>query len=348
MASIRDVAELAGVSTATVSHVINGTRYVSSELTERVRAALLELDYQPDAVARSLRRGETLTIGLIVPSLEIPYFASVAYSIERAASNHGYNIILCNSDWQRSKEVVHLQNLIARRVDGLICISAGMSTDQIEPVVNAGTPVVTFERPLLGSGLDAVSIDNYRGAYSATKHLLELGHRRIAVVTGLSMSTLGSERLKGYQQALLEAGIEADPDLVFSGDYLPKTGRDATEWFLELEAGPTAIFAFNDLMAIGVLQVLSEQGVHVPEGIAVVGFDDIPLSQYTSPALTTIRQPLEEMGNIAVELLLERIWSEEPYEAKHVKLEPKLVIRASTAGPLTLKHDLLQESVTHA
>ena len=348
MASIRDVAELANVSTATVSHVVNGTRYVSPELTERVEAALLELDYQPDAVARSLRRGETLTIGLIVPNLEIPFFASVAYSIERAASSHGYSIILGNSDWEKDRESILLQNLVARQVDGLICISAGMSVAQIEPLVNVGTPVVTFERKLLDSGLDAVSIDNYGGAYTATKHLLELGHRRIAAIQGRRMSIVSEERLEGYHDALRDAGLEPNPDYVFSGDYLPEAGKLAALQILSLQKRPTAIFAFNDLMAMGALRVLGEHGLSVPDEMAVIGFDDIPISQYTTPALTTMRQPLEQMGSLAVDLLLQRIRSEDHYKARHVRLQPELIIRASTGRQTLLQSVPISKSVANA
>jgi LacI family transcriptional regulator len=321
---------------------------VSPELTERVEAALLELDYRPDAVARSLRRGETLTIGLIVPNLEIPFFASVAYSIERAASNHGYSIILGNSDWEQDRESILLQNLISRQVDGLICISAGMSVAQIEPLINVGTPVVTFERKLLDSGLDAVSIDNYRGAYTATGHLLELGHRRIAVITGRALSIVSEERLEGHHDALREAGLEPNPDYVFSGDYLPEAGKLAALQILSLQKRPTAIFAFNDLMAMGALRVLGEHGLSVPDEIAVMGFDDIPICQYTNPALTTMRQPLEHMGWLAVDLLLQRIRSEDHYKARHIRLQPELIIRASTARQTLLQSDPLLKSVANA
>ena len=348
MASIRDVAELANVSTATVSHVVNGTRYVSPELTERVEAALLELDYRPDAVARSLRRGETLTIGLIVPNLEIPFFASVAYSIERAAAACGYSIILANSDWEHDRESILLQNLIMRQVDGLICISAGMSVAQIEPLVNVGTPVVTFERKLLDSGLDAVSIDNYGGAYTATKHLLELGHRRIAAIQGRRMSIVSEERLEGYHDALRDAGLEPNPDYVFSGDYLPEAGKLAALQILSLQKRPTAIFAFNDLMAMGALRVLGEHGLSVPDEMAVIGFDDIPICQYTTPALTTMRQPLEKMGVLAVDLLLQRIRSEDHYKARHVRLQPELTIRASTRRQTLLQSVPISKSVANA
>ena len=331
MASIRDVAELANVSTATVSHVINDTRYVSPQLKERVEAALLELDYHPDAVARSLRRGETLTFGLIVPDLEIPFFASVAYSIERAAAIHGYSIILCNSNWEKDREEVLLQNLIARQVDGLICISAGMNIARIEPIVNVGTPVVTFERKLIDSGLDAVSIDNYQGACIAVKHLLELGHRRIAAITGRAMSLVNEERLEGYFGTLREAGIEPDREYVFAGNYQPESGKRAALQILSLPARPTAIFAFNDLMAIGALRVLGENGVRVPQDISVMGFDDIPICQYANPTLTSVRQPIEEMGSMAVDLLLQRIRSDDHYRASHVRLQPELIVRTSTS-----------------
>lgn len=331
MASIRDVAELAGVSTATVSHVINGTRYVSPELTERVQAILLELNYQPDAVARSLRRRETLTIGLLIPNLEIPFFASVAYSIERAAAEHGYNIILCNSEWQQEKESMHLQGLLARRVDGLICISAGMNAAEIAPFIDEGVPVVMFERQMPGIGLDAVGIDNAKGAYRATRHLLSLGHQRIAVVTGKSISTVSDRRLRGYQQALEETGIDYKKDYVFFGDYLPESGSLAIEHFLSLSERPTAIFAFNDLMALGALQALFRLGIVVPDEMAVVGFDGIVVSQFTSPALTTVKQPLTKMGQTAVSLLMDRIRGQGPEQAQYIELEPELIIRASSA-----------------
>ncbi len=332
---------------ATVSHVINGTRYVSPELTERVRLAMETLSYQPDAVARSLRRRETLTLGLLLPSIEIPFFASVAYSIERAAARQGYNVILCNSDWQPALELQHLNDLLARRVDGLVCISAQMTAAQIDFVVSDGTPVVMFERQMPGIGLDAVEIDNEGGAYEATKHLLDLGHRRLGFIQGRIASTVSDDRLRGSQRALEEAGLVLDPALLYRGDYLPGTGREATTYFLTLDEPPSAIFAFNDMMAFGVLQVLTERGVHVPEQIAVVGFDGIPLTAYTSPALTTVRQPLEEMGRNAVELLLGRIRDEGPEQPQYIRLQPHLIIRDSTVGAFSRRVVPVQERITH-
>ncbi len=315
---------------ATVSHVINSTRYVSPELTERVRVAMQELSYQPDVVARSLRRRQTLTIGLLVPSTEIPFFASVAHSIERAASNKGYNTILCNSEWELTRELSHLGDLMARKVDGLVCISATITSKQIRHVVDSGTPVVMFERQLPHSDLDAVGIDNFQGAYLATRHLLELGHRKLGFIVGLASSSLSIERLEGCSRALAEVGLTLDDAHLFSGDYWPKSGVVATRAALALPDPPTAIFAFNDLMAMGVLQVLSQERLQAPEDMAVVGFDGIPLTQYTSPPLTTVRQPLVEMARAAVDLLLERITGDGPPAAQILHLEPELIVRAST------------------
>lgn len=335
MTTMRNVADHARVSTATVSHVINGTRYVSPELTERVLAAMQELNYQPDAVARSLRRRETLTVGLIIPNTEIPFFAAVAHSIEEAAFHAGYNVILCNSGWNLRRELCYLRDLLARRVDGLVCISLEMTASQIAPMVEAGTPVVMFERRMPGIGLDAVGINNAEGARAAMTHLLELGHRRIGCIRGLGTSSLSGVRLEAYRQLLAEWRIECDPDLVRAGDYQPLSGRVATQELMDLDDPPTAIFALNDMMAIGALQVLHERNLRVPEDVAVVGFDGIPLTQYTSPALTTVAQPVTEMGRAAIELLLARIRGDGPREAQFVVVEPELVVRASTVGSAT-------------
>ncbi len=195
MATIRKVADLAGVSTATVSHVINDTRAVSAPLTARVLNAMEQLDYHPDIIARSLRRRETLTLGLLVPSIEIPFFARVAASVEAAANEAGYSVILCNTGWSLPREVHYLNNLLARRVDGLLCISLAMSAEHIAPVLRRCTPVVVFERTMPGVEVDAVEIDNFQGAYDATAHLLDLGHRRIGCITGLVNSNLNEQRI---------------------------------------------------------------------------------------------------------------------------------------------------------
>jgi LacI family transcriptional regulator len=267
---------------------------------------------------------------LVVPSTEIPFFAAVAYHIERAAHLKGYNVILCNSEWELWRELDHLHDLLARRVDGLVCISAEITADQIEPILEAETPVVMFERQVSGLGLDAVGIDNYCGGYAGTRHLLDIGHCRIAFVEGLPASSVSGERLQGCRHALEEAGLSLDRTLLFRGDYRPESGRRAADAALSLDEPPTAIFAFNDLMALGVLQKLDRHRVRVPEDVAVLGFDGIPLTAYTSPALSTLQQPLAEMGVAAVELLLDRIAGEGPDEPQFIQMMPELIVRDST------------------
>lgn len=332
MATIRDVAQLAGVSTATVSHVLNNTRAVSESSKDRVLAAMEQLNYQPNAVARSLRVSQTLTIGLIVPDVNIPFFAWVARAIEEAARDAGYSVILCNSGWSLAQELTYLDDLRARRVDGLICISVELTSEHIQPLVKRHMPVVWFEQAR-GSGVsDAVVIDNFRGAYEATSHLIGLGHRRIGCILGLGQAQLTSDRIRAYRQALSDSGIAFDEGLLFAGNYVPAAGLAGARQLLSLAQPPSAIFAFNDMMALGALQAASERGLRVPEDLALMGFDGIAMTEYTSPPLTTVQQPIGEMSRIAIEMLLDRINDRAPNESRTVQVQPTLVARASTLG----------------
>jgi LacI family transcriptional regulator len=331
VATIRKVADLAGVSTATVSHVINDTRAVSAPLTARVLNAMEQLDYQPDIIARSLRRRETLTLGLIVPSIEIPFFACVAAGVEAAATNVGYSVILCNTGWSLSREVHYLNNLLARRVDGLLCISLAMSAEHIAPVLRRRTPVVVFERTMPGVEVDAVEIDNVQGAFDATAHLLDLGHRRIGCITGLANSTLNEERILGYRRALTERDIPFDPTLLHTGDYTAAAGVRESLELLRLPEPPTAIFAFNDLMAMGVMRAVQERGLRVPADVAVIGFDGLAITEHCYPPLSTVEQPVAEMSVAAIAMLLDRIKGGAS-PARVQTFVAKLVTRTSTVG----------------
>ena len=331
MATIRKVADLAGVSTATVSHVINDTRAVSGALTTRVLNAMEQLDYQPDIIARSLRRRETLTVGLIVPSIEIPFFARVAAGIEAAANDVGYSVILCNTGWSLSREVHYLNNLLARRVDGLLCISLAMSAEHIAPVLRRRTPVVVFERTMPGVEVDAVEIDNVQGAFDATAHLLDLGHRRVGCITGLPNSNLNEERIHGYRQALTERGIPFDPSLLRTGDYTAAAGVRESLELIRLPEPPSAIFAFNDLMAMGVMQAVQERGLRIPADVAVIGFDGLAITAHCYPPLSTVEQPVAEMSVAAIAMLLDRIKGGAA-PARVQTFAARLVTRASTVG----------------
>ncbi len=333
MATIRTVADLAGVSTATVSHVINETRVVSAPLTARVLDAMEQLHYHPDVVARSLRRRETLTLGLLVPSVEIPFFAVVAKDVEAAASEFGYSVILCNSGWSLDRECQYINNLIARRVDGFLCISMDMTAEHIAPLLRRDTPVVLFDEGTMpGIELDAIEIDNFQGAYDAMVHLLDLGHRRIGCVTGIGASPLNDARIHGYRQALGQAGIPFDVSLLHEGDYSAESGLAHGRVLLQSPEPPTAVFAFNDLMAMGVMQAAHEQGLHIPTDLAVIGFDGLPLTAFTSPPLSTIEQPVSAMSAAAIGMLLDRIRGNAPTEPRVKTFTATLVARASTVG----------------
>ena len=222
MATIRTVADLAGVSTATVSHVINETRVVSAPLTARVHDAMEQLHYHPDVVARSLRRRETLTLGLLVPSVEIPFFAVVAQEVEGAANNLGYSVILCNSGWSLDRERQYITNLLARRVDGLLCISMDMTAEHIAPLLRRNTPVVLFDEGTMpGIELDAVEIDNFQGAYDATVHLLDLGHRRIGCITGIGNSPLNDARIAAIGRRSTRPASRSTPSCCTKGTTPP-------------------------------------------------------------------------------------------------------------------------------
>jgi LacI family transcriptional regulator len=327
---MRDVAERAGVSVTTVSHVINETRPVSDELRERVLVAINELGYQPNILARSLRRGKTHTIGMIVPDSANPFFAEVARGIEDTSFKHGYNLVLCNSDGDLSKETIYIDVLTEKRVDGILFVAAGTSTEHIRSLRERGMPLVVVDRELPGVAVDSVLTDNARGGWLATSHLIELGHRRIGCITGPSDVTPSADRITGYRQALREAGIPLDAALIVKGDFQFESGYRAAHQLLAMDDPPTAFFACNDLMAVGAISAALERGYRVPIDLSVVGFDDVPLASFNNPPLTTIAQPKYEMGVLAATMLLERLGDGDMAPRRQL-LDTSLLIRQSTA-----------------
>lgn len=329
MATIYDVARAAGVSISTVSHVLNGTRYVSEETRSRVLKAIAQLNYRPSSLARAMVRQETDTIALIVPDNVNPFFAELARGIEDYGFAAGYNVILCNSDRSTSKELAYLDMLISKRVDGVIYMTADMQAERLQPLLDHKVPVVTFDRDY--PGIDAILLDNFQGGYVATRHLCELGHQRIACISGPDAGTRSGDRVRGYQQALAEAGIPYDPALVIAGDWTFESGRAAARCLCELAQPPTAIFASNDIMAIGAISYLQAQGRAVPAQVSVVGFDDITLSAFYTPPLTTVATPIIEVGQRLCQMLLDRINGQLPAEAQRFTVRGELRIRGSTA-----------------
>lgn len=329
MATIREVAESAGVSYATVSHVINNTRLVSQETRERVLAAMDALNYRPNALARSLRQGKTNTIGLVLPDSANPFFAEISRSIEDEAFKKGYSVFLCNTELDTERELFYVDVLSKKQVDGIIFVAAGDQADSLDFLLRRNMPVVMIDRNLPNVEVDAVLTDNQLGGLLATRHLIELGHTRIACIAGPSSITPSAERIIGYRKALEEAGLPYEEELVIRGDYHAQSGMEITHTLLKMNPRPTAIFALNDLMALGALRAAAEASCSVPADLAVVGYDDLDIAQFTNPPLTTIAQPKKEVGVQAVSMLVERI-SHKSRPPSRLVLPPELIVRRST------------------
>jgi LacI family transcriptional regulator len=307
MATIKDVAQRAGVSTSTVSHVVNETRFVSLETRERVLAAMKELGYRPNRLASSLRKNQTHTLGVLLPNSANPYFAEILLGIESACFDHGYNIILGNANDDAERELAYLRVLLARQVDGVLLISSGAYEQSVDLLAAYEIPVVMVDRSANLSIVDEIFTDNYQGGLMATNYLLDLGHRRIACIMGPSFLTPSADRVHGYRDALQARNIPHDDALCIIGDFQLGGGYRACQQLLNLDQPPTAIFACNDLMAVGAMCAIQEHGLHVPDHISVIGYDDIPLASYSVPRLTTIAQPAQKLGQLAVKKLIEQL-----------------------------------------
>ncbi len=334
MPTIKDVADAAQVSITTVSHVINGTRYVSDELRKRVEEAMTVIDYHPNNLARSLRIGKTKTIGLIIPDNSNLYFAEIARIIEDLGYLHGYSVILCNTDDNCEKEASYINVLVNKQVDGVIFISAGGSGENLQKLLDQNTPIVIVDREFPDVAADLVLLDNYIGGEMAARHLIQLGHRRIACISGSLRLTPSAQRMDGYLHAMHEAGLATPENYLVPGDFRYQSGETCMDKLLEDSFDrPSAVFVCNDMMAIGAIRSIRKHGLRVPEDISIIGFDNILLAQAFSPALTTIAQPIHDMSDIAIQLLIRRMESKknqktaEPYE--RIVLTPTLIERDS-------------------
>jgi LacI family transcriptional regulator len=325
---MKDVADRVGVSISTVSHVLNQTRYVETDLANRVHEAVESLGYQLNAVARGLRRRETRMIGMVVPDNSNPYFAELARSIEDACFKLGYNVILCNSDEDPAKERAYLSLLAEKRVDGVIFVDSGGDPHALESFFETNAPVVVLDRKVKDVACDSIVVDNQRGGRLATSHLIRGGHTRIGCICGPTKLSSAKERLQGYREVMEAADLPVDPTLTQSGDFHITGGYSAMNCLLDLCPGITAVFACNDLMALGALRAIAARDLQVPRDIAVVGFDGIALADYAEPPITTVVQPIRKMGQLATELVVSRV-SGGSQPARHFSLKTKLVVRES-------------------
>jgi LacI family transcriptional regulator len=334
MATMNDVARVADVSIATVSHVINGTRFVSPERVDRVQAAMRELDYTPDATARSLRMGRTNTIGVVIPDNTNPFFAELARWIEEAGFDAGYTTILGNSGERPDRERQYVSTLLSKRVDGLIFAPwRKPGAAMLRVLRKAPIPIVVIDRDDVLRTADAVLYDDVGGGRQAAEHLLALGHADIATIAGPPDPGHSPGRLEGFLAALADAGVAVGEDAIVASDYHFAGGRAATAELLARGGRFTALFAANDLMAAGAIRELTGHGLSVPRDVSVIGFDDAPLAEMTSPALTTVRQPVQEMGDTAVSLLLARVTGTGGAAGGRHVMPTSLVVRESTAPP---------------
>jgi LacI family transcriptional regulator len=338
MATIKEVAELAGVSVGTVSNVLAGTVPVRPALRDRVLRAIQKLDYHPNQVARSLKVKQTKMIGMVIPDITNPFFPQLVRGAEDVAFSRGYLLVTLNTDDDAGREKQILSILRSRRLDGVLLVTAPNdgNVSHINDAVAAGLPIVCVDRVPPGMKLDSVSVDSVEGATVAVRHLISMGHKRIGIITGSLQLTTAADRLKGYRAAMKEANLEVAPDLIREGSFRVDSGWRLGKELLLMQNPPSAIFVSNALMMVGVLRALEETGIQCPEGVALACFDDLPVADVFRPHITTVSQPAYEIGRRSADLLLDRIEGKEVSKTpRRIRLMPELKIKESSAPHLS-------------
>jgi DNA-binding LacI/PurR family transcriptional regulator len=332
--SIKDIARAADVTPGTVSRALRDSPRVNLETKERIQRIASQMGYSPDAQARSLVMGRTQMVGVVVTTMTDPFISSIVQIVESTAHNHGYAVVLASSNDEPEREIAAVEMLQSRRVEGVIVTSSRIGEIYQDRLDRLRVPVVLINSLAQSRGqqIFSMAVDNHHGGCLATGHLIEKGHRRIAYVSSPYDRTDNDERLRGYHDALAGAGIEADPSLVIQGTGCAEGGRCALSALLSMEHVPSAVFCYNDMTAIGLIDAARQAGLSVPHDLAVVGFDDIVFAQYVHPALTTVAQPVVEMGEGAVELVLSQLSDDgwDPNTSTDRKLPGRLVVRASS------------------
>lgn len=325
--TIYDVAREANVSIATVSKVINNTGRIGEKTRQRVLQVMKELDYQPSLVASALTGKSTYSIGLLIPDLANPFFAELARSIEDRGHELGYSIVMCSTDYRPEKESKYISLLKQKSVDGFILASGFQNDAVIRDLLNLKIPIAVLARDVSTVSVDTVTVDDFIGGYNATQHLLDLGHQQIGAIQ-LNLE-VGRERTRGYRHALQENGLEYDEKYVLFGPSSVEGGKQMGLKMLQAAERPTAIFAGNDLVAIGIIQAARELGLSIPDDVSVVGYDNTILAAISNPPLTTVAQPFHDMGRQVMDLLIEEIKGEKKGK-KRVVMLPELCVREST------------------
>ncbi|EGQ8014180.1 substrate-binding domain-containing protein [Vibrio cholerae] len=329
MATMKDIARLAGVSTSTVSHVINKSRFVSDEIAERVNNAAQQLNYAPSALARSLKMNRTKTIGMLVTTSTNPFFGEVVKGVERSCYHQGYNLILCNTEGDNQRMKASINTLLQKRVDGLLLMCSTLEGERLDVFDRyPDIPIVVMDWGPILFASDKIQDNSLQGGYMAAKHLIECGHKEIGCITGPLIRHQAQMRYEGYKRALAEAGIAINPDWIVESDFECEGGYQAFEKLYERGKLPSALFVCNDMMAMGVIQAANQRGLRIPDDLSLSGYDDVHIAKFMTPALTTIHQPKYRLGKAAVDTLLYRLENPDT-TAQVVQLEPTLVVRNS-------------------
>jgi LacI family transcriptional regulator len=332
MTTITEVALRAGVSAMTVSRVVNRSGYASAATRAKVEAAVAELGYVPNAVARHLRLKRTRTIALVVSDITNPFFTTIARGVEDAASPRGYAVMFANTDESEPEEIEYVRMLVQRQIDGVLLVPAGNSTEPFRLLHAQKIPVVVLDRRVGSRTVDQVRCDSEAGAHDLVRHLIELGHTRIAVVTGRRNISTSTDRVLGYERALRDAGLPVSPELVTYDSFSLEGGYRQVKQMLAKEPRPTAIFATNNFLAFGALRALREANLRIPDEVSLVTFDDLPAEWHDDPFITVLAQPAYELGRRATELLLGRLEGGARVKRQVIVLPGELIVRRSS-GP---------------
>jgi LacI family transcriptional regulator len=344
--TLSDIADRAGVSISTVSRVLNDkadTYRIGDETKARVLEAAEELKYRPNQIARGLRLKKTNTVGIIAPDLSNPFFAYIIKRVQNLAHNLGYSVVVCSTDENLEQEIEHVNVLYRNRVDGLIAMPVGQDYEHYVEWFQKDRPLVLLDRCSDSFDASSVVVDNYAGSSEAVAHLIQRGHRRIAIIQGLPGTYTNTERLRGYRDTLLRHEIPFDEALVVGGDFREENGYMETKLLLTAADPPTAIFATSDLITLGALKAIAEEGLDVPSDISLIMFDDFDFAPYLKCPITAVRQPKEMLGEMAVKLLVEELRGETK-GGKRIVLKTQLIVRQSVAAPDSARVRALAEA----
>lgn len=329
MANIQQVAKQAGVSVATVSRVLNGQGTVTAKTRVKVEDAIQKLNYEPSILGRNLRNSESRILLILIPKISNPFYSEIINGIETTALRHHYNILLCETDSNPDRENIYFDLVRKKMADGIISMDPAVNVDSLMKL-SESHPIIQCSEYTVESGIPYVTIDNEEAAYRAVKHLTRLGHEKIALINSDETFLYARQRKSGYQRALEEHGIPIHDDYICHTQQLSfEYGQQAMRKIISLNDRPTAVFAVSDMLAIGSLKEISNNGLKVPDDIALAGFDNIDFSNMTNPALTTVAQPMYKMGTVAAKMLIDKIHGK---EVESILLNYELVIRESTSG----------------